>query len=221
MKRSISLLLTLILLLSSFPLLSFAANDKIRELDIYEGLTARDDNLRSYLQRLHCASSSMPSDSIHIFAYENEVLKLEAITKFYSDEGSDVAKMTVRSVPFNGMDKNTNSSYAYAFVDRNKDYTLVMRISAYDFSDDAVITFNGSADKVSVAREDGTVIITVGPMKIAQKLCPCNCHYNPWQAKTPGEFFKGLWGMFQIKIWVLLKKPEHQRCECGDGHYTL
>lgn len=221
MKRFAFVVLALILLLSSFSILSFA-EPEIYCVDFYEGVTARDDNLQGYIRHLHCASACMPYYSMIVTAFENGEKKLEAVVRVHDDDNDGVATFAVKSIPFNGMDKNTeNTSYTYAFIDRSKDYTLVFQLAVSDFPVNAAFTFNGSADKVSIARDEDYVTVTVGPMKIASKVCTCNCHYNPWQAKNPSEFFKGLWGMIQLKIWQLLKRPEHQICECGTYHYAI
>ncbi len=222
MKRFISVFLAAVFLLSAFSIPAFS-QEKISSFDLYEGETGPDDSLSEYMQRLHCSASCMPSHSVFISAYQDGVKKLEVSGNFKDDDGDGVATFIRKTIVFNGMDKNTeNSSYTYAFVDRNKEYTLIFECYAYDFNVDVNFTFNGSSDKVSVEPVDDMIKVTIGPTKLASKVCSCGCHIIWWQAKNIKDFFRGLWFTFvQIRIWDRKKDPAHQSCGCGDMHYYI
>ena len=220
-KKLLSAFLALILLLSAFSVPAFAETENLSSLDVYEGLTTPTDSLYDYLQRLRCKASEMPPDSFGVAIYENGEEKLETNSVFQANDGDEVASLTVKSIMLNNLDANPDTGYRYAFVDRDVDHTLVFKFSASYFTDDAVFTFNGSSDNVSVSREGVFFVVTVGPTKIATKVCGCSCHIIWWKAKNPVDFFKALWGAIQLKFWELTKNKDHQYCECGNMHYAV
>ncbi|MBQ5969065.1 MAG: hypothetical protein IJL52_03000 [Clostridia bacterium] len=117
-------------------------------------------------------------------------------------------------------------SFGDPAIEPDRPYKIVIdfpnRPDAYSYVFDGTpaVTFNGSAENVTVTSSGSRCLVTISLDRVVQRACTCTCHGRKAGESSFVWFFKNIFfNHIQMPLWALFKIKGHRTCSCGRIHY--